>query len=181
MYQSVVVEWREVVPRVVPDGPSEGTFTVVMPGPSIADEPVERPVFVRADGNYSMDAASVASGIENREPSLTMQSFKEESDINVMVKRFGLVGGMPPDFNAAVFQDVSDVPDFQTALNLVRESAQEFLRLPPAVRARFDNDPLNLVAFLDNEANREEAVSLGLLQAPVVAPVVPPGDGTVTT
>ena len=38
------------------------------------------------------------------------------------------------------------------------------MALPSRVRRRFDNDPAELMEFLADEANREEAVMLGLIE-----------------
>jgi phage internal scaffolding protein len=62
--------------------------------------------------------------------------------------------------------DFVDVPDFQTALNLVISAQDEFMKVPADVRARFNNDPGELMAFLEDDKNRDEAIKLGLVNAP---------------
>jgi phage internal scaffolding protein len=39
----------------------------------------------------------------------------------------------------------------------------EFDALPAQIRARFENEPANLIDFLSNEQNRDEAEKLGLV------------------
>lgn len=100
------------------------------------------------------------------EEDMCQQSFKEECDINTIVRRFGLTGVMPETMRMPLNGDFTNVPDFQTALNMVREASDEFMRLPAEVRKRFGNDPGELMVFLEDEKNREEAVKLGLVNKP---------------
>lgn len=120
-------------------------------------------------------------------PSMTRQEFKDECDINNIMKRYLRTGvinhlnrheGRYGDFPAA---------DFQSALELVHEGRALFDELPAKVRARFDNNPGSFLAFVQDEGNREEATMLGLLEAPTEPaseagpPVDPPTDvGDVT-
>ena len=99
------------------------------------------------------------------------QQFKADADINELVRRFGLLGKAPePVTDPRYYGDVSDVPDLRTALDRIRDARDRFNALPARVRSRFQNDPAELFAFLDDASNREEAVKLGLLKAPVAPP-----------
>lgn len=123
--------------------------------------------FLRADGNYDVDVVSVETGLEcDPELGLTQQQFKEECDINEIVRRFGLTGEIPGDFKMPVSGDFSEAVDFQTAMNMVTSSQAEFMRLPGEIRDRFANDPQRLIRFLEDVGNREEAMKLGLVQRP---------------
>lgn len=135
-------------------------------------ELVEAPgPFIRSDGNYDMDAASLASGLDCGPETRTQQQFQEECDINTIVRRFGLTGQMPTDLRMPQSGDFSEmVSDYHTAANMLLEAEQEFLRLPGEVRARFQHDPGELIAFLDNVENRAEAIELGLIPKPAPAP-----------
>ena len=46
---------------------------------------------------------------------------------------------------------------------MLSNARESFAMLPSSIRKRFDNDPGLLLAFLDDENNREEAFSLGLI------------------
>lgn len=122
--------------------------------------------------NYDRDGASVASALSMvdadgvMDVGKTMQSFKEECDINTLVQRFGLTGEMPEDFRPPQEGDFTGVTDFQSALNSVIAAKAEFLRMPAALRERFANDPQRLLMFLSDSSNRDEAVKLGLIPAP---------------
>ena len=142
-------------------------------------------VFLRSPYNYDMDEASELSGLRCDDESLAIQSARDETDINTIVRRFGLTGELPGDFDMPQSGDFTNVVDFHGAMNLVRASQEEFLRVPAEIRARFNNDPGRFMAFLDNDDNRAEATKMGLLKDPVKPPepvsvrVVPePGSGT---
>jgi len=46
------------------------------------------------------------------------------------------------------------------------------MRLPADLRARFDNDPAQLIQFLENSDNKDEAIKLGLVNKPEDLPQV---------
>lgn len=127
--------------------------------------------FVRSPYNYDAMQASDESGLRCEDESLAQQSFADECDINTIVRRFGLTGQLPQDLQMPVSGDFSGISDYHTAMNMVIAAQDEFLRVPPHVRARFDNDPGALMAFLDDVANRDEAVQLGLIPAAPAAPI----------
>lgn len=111
------------------------------------------------------------------EESKTVQSYAEDADINVLVRRFGVTdGAIPPAVaDPRYYGDFSDAVDFRTSLDRVRDAQEHFERLPASLRERFLNDPLRLFEFVADERNADEAVELGLLRrsAPVVAPPAP--------
>lgn len=107
------------------------------------------------------------------EPSRTKQSFKDECDINTIMKRFERTGLITHNnARAAYFDDVSEVPDFAAAVATVRKADEMFMSLPAKLRAEFDNDPQQYVAFCADPANSDRMVELGLKPKPeVVAPM----------
>lgn len=114
--------------------------------------------------------------------SLTQQSFTQDADINVLVKRFGLDNAKLPvaPIDPRFYGDFTDVPDLRTALDIVRDAENRFMDLPAALRARFDNQPGKLWDFVNDPINAEACVQLGLLARPepdptsVVAGTAPP-------
>lgn len=94
---------------------------------------------------------------------MTRQEFAEDSDINTIVRKYGSYAtlGEPP-----IFGDFSEVPDYQTALNLINQARDSFMELPSSLRARFDNDPGAFIAFMDDPANGDELITLGLRKPP---------------
>lgn len=77
--------------------------------------------------------------------------------------------------SVAQYLDVTGA-DFQEAQNLIAGARSMFNELPASMRERFDNQPAQLLAFLEKEENREEAIKLGLLnaKAPVATPLQTP-------
>jgi hypothetical protein len=130
-------------------------------------------MFVRGIYAYDVDQASLDAGQVNDEPSMTDQSFAEESDINTIVRRFGLTGELPSAVSMPTFADFEQTYDYHSAMLQIRAAEREFMRLPADVRTRFNNDPGSLVTFLEDPGNRLEAVSLGLVQAPPEPAPVP--------
>lgn len=112
-------------------------------------------------------------------PSKTQQHFTAEADLNVIMKRFGITdGAIPPAaIDPKYFGDFSDVVDMQVALNRTRIANDNFNALPADLRRQFNNDPVQLFAWVSNPKNTEEAVKLGLLSkeaTAIAAPQEPP-------
>lgn len=107
------------------------------------------PIFVRAGFpfNYDTDAASIESGLECKDESLTDPSSAEETNINTIVRRFGVTGMLPQSARPVFFGDFDDVFDYQSAQNAIAEADQAFMALPAEVRSRFANDAQKFVEF----------------------------------
>lgn len=131
-------------------------------------------IFVRNPYNYSMDEVSQSTGLECKDPSLAQQHMKDECDINVIVERFGVTGKVSLTPLEPSYGDFSGVGDYHTALNKINATKEQFMTLPAKVRAKFDHDPYQLVNFLMDEANRSEAIELGLINGEYTAKVVSP-------
>lgn len=127
-------------------------------------------MFVRSSFNYDRDAVSNETGLSCPEDSLAIQSAEEESNINTIVRKFGLTGELPGQVAMPKSGEFHDIPDFHTAMNLIRTTQEAFLRVPAEVRARFGNDPQAFMHFVEDNANRDEARRLGLLNPEPVVP-----------
>lgn len=113
----------------------------------------------------------VSSGLNCPEgSSLTRQEFAAEADINNLVRRYQETGSFYDPLVSASrqpqFGDFTSVGDYMDACNKLISAQQSFDSLPAAVRDRFSNDPAQLIAFLGDSNNRDEAVRLGLLPPP---------------
>lgn len=120
---------------------------------------------------YDTDAVSVETGLLCEDVSLAVQSSKEEADINVLVKRFGLTGQLPQGVIAPTFGDFGEVFDFHSAMNVIAQANEAFDAMPAEVRYRFQNDPGRFLEFVQDANNREEAIRLGIANAPPAPPV----------
>lgn len=137
-----------------------------------SDGVIECPM-VRTRYNYDRNAVSRGTSLRCEEKSLAQQSFKEQSDINTIVRQFGLTGELPQNVQVPVSGDFSEVGDFQSAMAIVRKAEEAFMQLPADVRARFHNDPQELQVFVENKDNIDEARKLGIA-VPAAKPPVPP-------
>jgi len=121
-------------------------------------------VFLRTPYNYDKDAASNESGLHCEDASLAQQHFKEECDINTILQKFNISGLLPEQPLSPRYGDFTGIGDYHTALNRVIAAQDEFDALPAQIRARFNNDPAQLIEFMENSENRPEAVELGLVE-----------------
>ena len=94
--------------------------------------------------------------------SLTQQEFTEECDVNNIVKKYQQTGVLPRGYHGEPRYGYAPALDFREALELVMSTEEHFMSLPSEVRQRFENDPGELLAFLDDPENLEEARQLGL-------------------
>ncbi len=118
--------------------------------------------------------------LDNFGPTRTKQSEAKATNINTIVKQYDRTGVLPQDGREALYMDVSDVPDYRSALDQVNRADEMFMQLPADLRARFENEPAVFLDWTSDPANRAEMVELGMLPkpdeeeptAPPIAPVV---------
>lgn len=122
--------------------------------------------FLRSAHNYDRNEASDESGLRCLDKTRAQQNFKDECDINTIVRRFGLTGMAPTGVRMPTYGDFTGVTDFHTAANAIAQAREAFDQMPSSVRTRFRNDPAAFVDFCSKEENREEAVKLGLVPPP---------------
>jgi len=98
---------------------------------------------------------------------VTQQHMKAESDINNIVSKYMPGGiyarGNPTATREPIFGYFS-ANSFHDMNNAIIDAKSAFSRLPSRVRGRFRNDPYQLLRFLEDPANKEEAVKLGLVE-----------------
>lgn len=96
-------------------------------------------------------------------PSKTKKSFKNECDVNNILKKYKATGvinhvnGAQPQFG-----DFSDVKDYREALDVVIAAQDSFMQLPAHIRKEFGNDPAKFVDFASKAENNEKLVEWGL-------------------
>jgi phage internal scaffolding protein len=124
--------------------------------------------FLRTPYNYDKDAASNESGLACEEPTLTQQHFKDETDINNILRQFNITGLLPENPLSPRYGDFTGIVDYQSALNAVIAAETEFEALPAQIRAAFNNNPEELINFLDNPDNKDKAIALGLVDTKLI-------------
>jgi len=121
---------------------------------------------------YDRDQNSADSRFVFTRPSRTKQSFRDECDINNILRQFNVTGQLPVGSFQPQYGDFSGVTDYQSALNQVMAAQDSFLQLPAKIRAKFDNDPAVFLDFASDEANKDEMKALGLLSQETAQAVV---------
>lgn len=102
-------------------------------------------------------------GIQFNDPTRTHQSFKEECDINTILKRYNKTGQLPEIIKTnPQYGDFSSQLSYQESLDVVMKAQEQFDALPSAVRERFGNDPSRFLAFANDPKSVEEMVAMGL-------------------
>jgi len=101
------------------------------------------------------------------------RQFKDEVDLKNIIRKYNR--GILPSGNSgqSQFIDFTKIPDPIQALNVAAQLKGYFTSLPANVRLRFGNDPANLVHFMNDPNNKDEAIRLGLAKAPPKAAAAP--------
>ena len=119
---------------------------------------------------------SVRVVTQNDGPSKTDQSFADDCDVNTIMRRYKKTGQITHLAKSqGVFGDFSDVPDLQDALQTVTEAQATFDQFPADLRRRFGNSPVEFYRFMEDPANMDESIKLGLRTRREVVPQ-PPAD-----
>lgn len=111
-----------------------------------------------------------------RDPSLAVQSQKDEADINTIVRNFGVTGTVNGPVVLPSYGDFDGVSDYRSALEAVKAAQEAFLTVPSAIRERFHHDPGAFLEFVENPANLPELRKLGLAN-PEPTPETPAQNG----
>lgn len=99
----------------------------------------------------------------NEETTRTQQQFKDQCDVNNIMKKYRLTGELNHiNKKQGIYADLSDSPTYQAALEIIIKAENTFSELSSDVRKRFNNDPHEMISFLENPQNNEEAIKLGL-------------------
>ncbi|UDN67640.1 internal scaffolding protein [robinz microvirus RP_81] len=130
--------------------------------------------FYRAHNRVSFDNRDPKTG--KSYPSMTKQEFKDECDINNIIKAYsqtGMINHISANAAQGRYEDLPDNHELQDAIALVAQAEASFMSLPAKIRDRFGNDPVRFVEFTSNPDNLSEMNDLGLLRPDYV----PPGTG----
>lgn len=97
--------------------------------------------------------------------SKTQKQWKDDVDVNKIMARYKKTGQINHLRNAAegVYADLTELPDLLTAKLQIQQAELTFAQIPASTRAIFNNDPLQLISYLKDPKNHEEAIKLGLM------------------
>lgn len=123
-------------------------------------KPIIHPVY-----GIDLAANSLAHATHFEDESLAVQSEYEDTEINNIVRKFGMTGLLPNgDLREPIYGDfTTPVQSYQDALNLVIQSDEDFSQLPAHIRAKFNNNPAELLTFMNDPDNIDQARELGLV------------------
>jgi len=137
-----------------------GCVFYVAPSFHLKGHKMKKVIDKRANGSrrvsFITDTGSVVEG-----------HHKNDVDINNVMKKYRVTGFLESNAREAQYGDFSDATDFHDMKNRIIEAEMEFSKLPAYLRTRFDNDPGQLLAFLDDPENLSEAQELGLCPKPI--------------
>jgi len=142
-----------------------GCVCYVAPSFHLKGHKMQKVIDKRANGSrrvaFITDAGSVVE-----------KHHKNEVDINSIMKKYRVTGFLDSNASEGQYGDFTDASDFHTMKNRIIEAESDFARLPAHLRTRFNNDPGQLLSFLDDPENLSEAQELGL--CPKAVPETPP-------
>lgn len=88
---------------------------------------------IRGQNDGLNDEASDEAGTDTSgEPDMARQEFKEEADINVLLKKFGVTPNRELTYTEADFD-----LDLQQALTAIAEAREAFTRMPPVMLQKY--------------------------------------------
>lgn len=109
---------------------------------------------------------------------LTKQSMADACDVNNILAQYQRTGVISHVNNAPpAFLDLPPVMDLQQAMTAMQDAEASFMALPAKVREEFSNDPVALLAAVQDPSQRARLIELGLIEAPPApaqAPSAPP-------
>ncbi len=111
-------------------------------------------------------------------PGQTRQAAKDECDVNRIMSKWRATGSITHlNLGKPAYGDYSTSTDYLEAIAIMDDANASFAALPAAVRARMNNNPAELLDFIADPANTEEATALGLINAPANPVPTPAPEG----
>lgn len=98
----------------------------------------------------------------------TQQHMAPQTQMDTIMGKFkstGILGTPNPNGRKPIFGDFSSFDHMQMR-NHIADIDNQFAKLPSKIRAKFRNDPHQLICFVEDPQNLEECQKLGLLPAP---------------
>lgn len=101
-------------------------------------------------------------------PSMAKQSFAEEANINNIMARYVKTGSFydQEGTRQPQYGDFSNGDAFEDVQNKIVQAKEDFALLDSDVRELFDNDVSQLLDFMSDPENHDEAIELGIIPDP---------------
>jgi len=104
----------------------------------------------------------------------TKQSFKDECDVNNIMRKFEKTGLIDHVNNhQGEYGQFIGFDDYHTSLNQIQDAEASFMTIPAKIRAKFDNSAGKFLAFAQNPDNLPKMVEMGLAKARPKTPETP--------
>lgn len=126
--------------------------------------------FFKTPWNHDTTYEAMRSGTVNLEPTKTQQHQAEETNINVIMKKFGVTGVLPIARLPPSFMDVPDGLDAATARRMLMEGEEAFYQLPAEIRETFGNDLARYMGYVDQRLAAGDTETLRRLGLDIPAP-----------
>lgn len=127
---------------------------------------INKQIIVRKNGSTQVKSL-------NDEVSMVAPEFQDQSNINNIMKRYRNMNSVPNFAPTGHYMDTTNVKSYHESLNIVLDAQTKFQQLPSDIRKRFSNNPEELLQFLGDKNNKEEAIKLGLINPPTINTTIP--------
>ncbi len=114
---------------------------------------------------------------EDGEPDkgLTEQHHKDECDVINILNKYDSQGILTHVNKArGMYGDFTELNEYRESLDLIKAADTAFSSLPSKIRQWCGNDAGQVMEFVSNPANREEAITLGMTEPPASVSKEPP-------
>lgn len=110
----------------------------------------------------------------------TKQAFKDETDINQIMKRYMKTGILDHARKHEPEYGFATSTDFQESMEIILRAQNMFQDLPAQVRSRFQNEPGQFLDFVQDPENQQDLFDMGLSTYPPLQPQVIPEETPVS-
>jgi len=94
--------------------------------------------------------------------SKTQRNTADAVNINSIMNKYRLTGTVLQRPDAPTFGDFTQCHDYFDAVMLVQQAEESFMTLDPNLRARFNNNPGEFLAALEDPSMKKELTELGV-------------------
>lgn len=132
----------------------------------LASEMIVGDSYVDSAGNLVTKRANGTLSVKAPLPSgkcRVEKSHAAGTDISTILNAY-VRSNVPIQMPPTVFNDFTQIPDYQSCLNAVNSIDDYFSALPSKVRAAFDHRPSLLMDALNDPSKRDMLIELGVLE-----------------
>lgn len=110
---------------------------------------------LRTPYNYDREEVSKNTALVCDDETLTQQNFKDDADLNVMIRKYGVLPVQEVNWNE--FDSTVIPADYHQLQNKLIEADQAFMSLPAELRNEVNNDPAELLALISQREAEAKA------------------------